>query len=200
MIAAKTVSQGPLFQGAPEKTMADSTVIPVPEDWTKTSLVSDDQYQDMYAQSVNDPEGFWREHGKIIDWITPYRTVKSVNYGKDDVSIKWFEDGTLNACYNCLDRHLDKLGTETAIIWEGDDPTQHKHVTYRQLHEEVCKLGNALRMLGVKKGDRVCIYMPMIIEASVAMLACARIGAVHSVVFGGFAPQSLADRDRKSVV
>ncbi|MDG2242621.1 MAG: acetate--CoA ligase [Rhodospirillaceae bacterium] len=174
--------------------MTDATVIPVPNDWTKTSLVSDDKYQEMYAQSVTDPEGFWREHGNIIDWITPYRTVKSVSYGKDDVSIKWFEDGTLNACYNCLDRHLDELGTETAIIWEGDDPTEHKHVTYRQLHEDVNKLGNALRMLGVKKGDRICIYMPMVIEASVAMLACARIGAVHSVVFGGFAPQSLADR------
>ncbi|MGB1876074.1 MAG: acetate--CoA ligase [Rhodospirillaceae bacterium] len=174
--------------------MTDATVIPVPDDWTKTSLVSDGQYQEMYEQSVKDPEGFWREHGKIVDWITPYRTVKSVSYGKDDLSIKWFEDGTLNACYNCLDRHLDDLGTETAIIWEGDDPTEHKHVTYRQLYEDVNKLGNALRMLGVKKGDRICIYMPMIIEASVAMLACARIGAVHSVVFGGFAPQSLADR------
>lgn len=174
--------------------MNDATVIPVSEDWTKTSLVSDAQYQQMYAQSINDPAAFWKKHGQIIDWTTPYRTVKSVTYGADDVSIKWFEDGTLNASFNCLDRHLDTLGEETAIIWEGDDPTQHKHVTYRALHEQVCKLGNALRMLGVKKGDRVCIYMPMIIEASVAMLACARIGAVHSVVFGGFAPQSLADR------
>lgn len=174
--------------------MTDHTVIPVSEEWTKTSLVSDAQYQEMYAHSINDPEGFWREHGKIIDWTTPYRTVKSVEYGAEDVSIKWFEDGTLNASFNCLDRHLDTLGEETAIIWEGDDPTQHKNVTYRALHEQVCKLGNALRMLGIKKGDRVCIYMPMIVEASVAMLACARIGAVHSVVFGGFAPQSLADR------
>ena len=174
--------------------MTDATVIPVSEDWMKTALVSDAQYQEMYAQSINDPEEFWREHGQIIDWTTPYRTVKSVSYGADDVSIKWFEDGTLNASFNCLDRHLDTLGEETAIIWEGDDPNQHKHVTYQALHEQVCKLGNALRMLGVKKGDRVCIYMPMIIEASVAMLACARVGAVHSVVFGGFAPQSLADR------
>jgi len=174
--------------------MTDHTVIPVPDAWTKTSLVSDAQYQEMYAQSIDDPEGFWREHGRIVDWMTPYRKVKSVSYGKDDVSIKWFEDGTLNASYNCLDRHLDTLGEETAIIWEGDDPTEHKRVTYRELHTQVCKFGNALQMLGVQKGDRVCIYMPMIVEAAVAMLACARIGAVHSVVFGGFAPQSLADR------
>lgn len=174
--------------------MTEPTVIPVPEELTKSSLVTADRYTEMYTQSVEDPEGFWREHGKIIDWITPYKTVKSTTYGKDDVSIKWFEDGTLNASYNCLDRHLDKLANQTAIIWEGDDPTEHKHVTYRQLYEQVCKLGNALRMLGVKKGDRVCIYMPMIVEATVAMLACARIGAVHSVVFGGFAPQSLAGR------
>jgi len=174
--------------------MTDHTVIPVPDDWTKSALVNDQQYQDMYQKSVDDPEGFWREHARILDWITPYSKVKSVSYGKDDVSIKWFEDGTLNACYNCLDRHLDELGTRNAIIWEGDEPSQHKSVTYHQLHEQVCRLGNALRSLGVKKGDRVCIYMPMIVEAAVAMLACARIGAVHSVVFGGFAPQSLADR------
>ncbi len=174
--------------------MTDDTVIPIPDDWTKSSLVTERQYQEMYQRSVDDPEGFWREHGRIIDWITPYKKVKSVTYGKDDVSIKWFEDGTLNACYNCLDRHLNELGTRNAIIWEGDEPSQHKRVTYYELHEQVCRLGNALRSLGVKKGDRVCIYMPMIVEAAVAMLACARIGAVHSVVFGGFAPQSLADR------
>jgi acetyl-CoA synthetase len=178
----------------PETPMTDNTVIPVPEDWTTTALVNAAQYEEMYARSVADPDGFWREHGQIIDWITPYRKVKSTTYGRDDVSIKWFEDGTLNASFNCLDRHLRTLGEETAIIWEGDEPNQHKNITYRHLHEQVCKLGNAMRMLGVKKGDRVCIYMPMIVEAAVAMLACARIGAVHSVVFGGFAPKSLADR------
>ena len=174
--------------------MTDHTVIDVPEEWTKTALVTDAQYQEMYKKSVDDPEEFWREHGKIVDWMTPYSKVKSVRYGADDVSIKWFEDGTLNACYNCLDRHLDTLGPDTAIIWEGDDPTQHKNVTYAELHEQVCRFSNVLKTLGVNKGDRVCIYMPMIVEAAVAMLACARIGAVHSVVFGGFAPQSLADR------
>ena len=174
--------------------MTDHTVIDVPEDWTKTALVTDAQYQDMYKRSVEDPEGFWREHGQIVDWITPYTKVKSGTFGADDVSIKWFEDGTLNACYNCLDRHLDELGTRNAIIWEGDEPTEHKNVTYAELHEQVCRFANVLKTLKVKKGDRVCIYMPMIVEAAVAMLACARIGAVHSVVFGGFAPQSLADR------
>ena len=174
--------------------MTNQTVVDVPEDWTKTALVSDAQYQEMYARSVADPEGFWREHGRIIDWTTPYSKVKSVTYGADDVSIKWFEDGTLNACYNCLDRHLHVLGTRNAIIWEGDDPTQHKNITYAELHEQVCRFANVLKTFKVNKGDRVCIYMPMIIEAAVAMLACARIGAVHSVVFAGFAPQSLADR------
>ena len=174
--------------------MTDHTTIDVPDDWTKTALVDDAQYQEMYKRSVEDPDGFWREHGRIIDWITPYTKVKSAKYGADDVSIKWFEDGTLNACYNCLDRHLDELGPDPAIIWEGDDPTQHKRVTYAELHEQVCRFANVMKTLGVNKGDRVCIYMPMIVEAAVAMLACARIGAVHSVVFGGFAPQSLADR------
>ena len=174
--------------------MTDHTVIDVPDDWTKTALVTDDQYQAMYQRSVDDPEEFWREHGQIVDWITPYNKVKSVKYGADDVAIKWFEDGTLNACYNCVDRHLNDHGADTAIIWEGDDPTQHKNVTYAELHEQVCRFANVLKTLKVSKGDRVCIYMPMIVEAAVAMLACARIGAVHSVVFGGFAPQSLADR------
>jgi len=174
--------------------MTDHTVIDVPEAWTKRTLVTESKYQEMYKKSISDPESFWREYGQIVDWIRPYTKVKSVSYGSEDVSIKWYEDGTLNACYNCLDRHLDTIGHETAIIWEGDDPTQHKHITYAQLHEQVCRFANALKALKVTKGDRVCIYMPMIVEAAVAMLACARIGAVHSVVFGGFAPQSLADR------
>ena len=174
--------------------MTDNTVLDVPEAWTKTAMVNDEKYQDMYMHSVQDPEGFWREHGRIVDWVKPYSIVKSVHYGADEVSIKWFEDGTLNACYNCVDRHLKHRGKETAIIWEGDDPKEEKVVTYVELHEQVCRFANVLKTLKVKKGDRICIYMPMIVEAAVAMLACARIGAVHSVVFGGFAPQSLADR------
>ena len=139
-------------------------------------------------------EQFWREHGKRIDWIKPYQTVSNVSYNKPGVSIKWFEDGVLNASANCLDRHLETKGKQTAIIWEGDDPTQSKHISYETLYEEVCKFSNVLKLNGVKKGDRVTIYLPMIPEAAVAMLACARIGAVHSVVFGGFSPDALAGR------
>lgn len=140
----------------------------------------------MYEQSIVDPTSFWREHGKRLDWIKPYTKVKNTTFGPSQVSIKWFEDGTLNASANCLDRHLPKRGDQTAIIWEGDDPKNSKHITYRELHREVCKFANALKSLGAKKGDRITIYMPMIPEAAIAMLACTRIGAVHSVVFGGF--------------
>ena len=152
------------------------------------------KYEEMYAQSVADPDAFWAEHGKRIDWMTPYTTISNVNYNKPDVSIKWYEDGTLNAAANCLDRHLETRGSQTAIIWEGDDPADSKHISYAELHEEVCKFSNVLKSRGVKKGDRVTIYMPMIPEAAVAMLACARIGAIHSVVFGGFSPDALAGR------
>jgi acetyl-CoA synthetase len=148
----------------------------------------------MYQASLDDPDAFWGEHGQRIDWVTPYTKVKNTHYGKDDVSIKWYEDGTLNACVNCVDRHLEKRGDQTAIIWEGDAPDQAAHISYTQLHEEVCKFANVLKAQGVKKGDRVTIYMPMIPEATYAMLACARIGAVHSVVFGGFSPDALAGR------
>ena len=152
------------------------------------------KYEEMYAQSVADPDAFWAEHGKRIDWMTPYTTISNVNYNKPDVSIKWYEDGTLNAAANCLDRHLETRGSQTAIIWEGDDPADSKHISYAELHEDVCKFSNVLKSRGVKKGDRVTIYMPMIPEAAVAMLACARIGAIHSVVFGGFSPDALAGR------
>lgn len=152
------------------------------------------KYEEMYAQSVADPDAFWAEHGKRIDWMTPYTTISNVNYNKPDVAIKWYEDGTLNAAANCLDRHLETRGSQTAIIWEGDDPADSKHISYAELHEEVCKFSNVLKSRGVKKGDRVTIYMPMIPEAAVAMLACARIGAIHSVVFGGFSPDALAGR------
>jgi acetyl-CoA synthetase len=162
--------------------------------WKNNALINFPSYKEMYEESINQPDKFWGKHGKIIDWIKDYSIIKNASYSKDDLSIKWFEDGTLNACYNCIDRHLDLLGDETAIIWEGDNPNISKKITYRELHKEVCKFSNSLKSLGAKKGDRVCIYLPMIPEAAIAMLACARIGLVHSVVFGGFAPQSLANR------
>jgi acetyl-CoA synthetase len=148
----------------------------------------------MYKRSIEDPVGFWGEVGKRVDWIKPYTKVKNVSYGPGDVSIKWYEDGTLNVCANCVDRHLKTRGDQVAIIWEGDDPTVDQQITYRQLYERVCTFANVLKANGVKKGDRVTIYLPMIPEAAYAMLACARIGAVHSVVFGGFSPDSLAGR------
>ncbi|MEX0627299.1 MAG: AMP-binding protein, partial [Cucumibacter sp.] len=151
-------------------------------------------YERMYAASIADPEGFWREEGKRLDWITPYSKVKNVSFKYPDVSIKWFEDGVLNASVNCIDRHLPKRAKQTALIWEGDDPGVSRRITYQELHDEVCRLANVLKMLGVKKGDRVTIYLPMIPAAAYAMLACARIGAVHSVVFAGFSPESLAGR------
>ncbi len=169
-------------------------VFPVPEAVAKAAWADNDKYLEMYKRSVEDPEGFWGEEGKRIDWIKPYTQVKDVNCDIPNVSIKWFADGTLNASVNCLDRHLETRGDQTAIIWEGDDPKDDAKITYKDLHARVCKLGNAMRELGVGKGDRVCIYMPMIPEAAVAMLACARIGAIHSVVFGGFSPDSLSQR------
>ena len=169
---------------------------PVPAEWAKRAYVDDAKYKEMYERSVKDPDGFWGEHGKRIDWIKPYSRVKNTNYGPPDVSIKWFEDGTTNVSLNCIDRHLEKRGDQVAIIWEGDDPSESKHITYRELHAEVCKFANVLRNREVKKGDTVTIYMPMIPEAAYAMLACARLGAVHSVVFGGFSPDSIAGRIR----
>jgi acetyl-CoA synthetase len=166
----------------------------VPADWKKKAFVDDAKYQEMYARSVKDPEGFWREQAQRIDWIKPFKKVKNTSYDPHNVSIKWFEDGTLNACYNCVDRHLGDRGDQTALLWEGDDPKEDKKLSYKELHAEVCKFANVLKARGVKKGDRVTIYMPMILEAAIAMLACARIGAIHSVVFGGFSPDSLAGR------
>ncbi|MEI8393841.1 MAG: acetate--CoA ligase [Rhodospirillaceae bacterium] len=166
---------------------------PVPAEFAKTAWIDADKYAKMYDASVKDPEAFWGEQGKRIDWIKPYTKVKDVDY-TGDIKIKWFYDGTLNASVNCLDRHLEKRGDQTAIIWEGDDPSESKTVTYRQAYEEVCRLANVMRARGVKKGDRVTIYMPMIPEAAYALLACARIGAIHSVIFGGFSPDSIRDR------
>ena len=166
----------------------------VPADWRKRAFVDDAKYKEMYAASIKDPNAFWAAQAKRIDWIKPFSKVKNTSYDPHNVSIKWFEDGTLNAAYNCVDRHLAKRGDQTAIIWEGDDPKDDKKLTYKQLHAEVCKFANVLKARGVKKGDRVTIYMPMIPEAAISILACARIGAVHSVIFGGFSPDSIAGR------
>ncbi|RAU23979.1 acetate--CoA ligase [Paramagnetospirillum kuznetsovii] len=170
-----------------------SEVYPIPAETAKNALIDEKTYKEWYDRSVKDPEGFWGEHGKRVDWIKPFTKVKDVSYN-DDVHIKWFYDGTLNVAANCLDRHLAKRGDQTAIIWEGDDPSESAHITYRDLHERVCRLSNAMTEKGIKPGDRVTIYLPMIPEAAVAMLACARVGAIHSIVFGGFSPDALAGR------
>jgi acetyl-CoA synthetase len=176
----------------------------VPAEWAARAYVNNEKYLEMYKRSVQDPDGFWGEVGKRIDWIKPYTRVKNTSYAPDNVSIKWYEDGTLNVSANCIDRHLKTRAEQVAIIWEGDDPTHDEKITYRQLHERTCKFANVLKANGVKKGDCVTIYLPMIPEAAYAMLACARIGAVHSVVFGGFSPDSLAgrivDADSKFIV
>jgi acetyl-CoA synthetase len=164
------------------------------DDTIANALIDDKGYLDMYAASVADPDAFWAEHGKRIDWIKPYSQVSDVSYDAADLHIKWYADGTLNAAANCLDRHLETRGDKTAIIWEGDDPADSRHISYAELHEEVCRFANVLKAEGARKGDRITIYMPMIPEAAVAMLACARIGAVQSVVFGGFSPDALAGR------
>ncbi len=169
-------------------------VVEVSQDARARALIDEAKYQAWYDASIRDPEAFWREHGKRIDWFTPYAKVKETTFGPGDVSIKWFSDGVTNAAYNCIDRHLETRGDQVAIIWEGDDPSESRHITYRELHAEVCRMANVLRNRGVSKGDRVTIYLPMIPEAAFAMLACARLGAIHSVVFGGFSPDSLAGR------
>ena len=174
--------------------MSENRQFPPPADHVARAHATAESYQDMYQRSVSDPDAFWAEEGKRIDWIKPYTQISDVSYNKPDVHIKWFADGTLNAAANCLDRHLATRGDQTAIIWEGDDPNESKHITYKDLHAEVSRFANVLKSRGVKKGDRVTIYMPMIPEAAVAMLAVVRIGAVHSIVFGGFSPEALAGR------
>jgi acetyl-CoA synthetase len=169
------------------------SIFPPPESVAKAAWVDAEGYARMYEQSVKDPEAFWGEHGKRLDWIKPYTKVKDVSY-TGDVHIRWFYDGTLNVSANCIDRHLKDKADQVAIIWEGDSPDQSKNITYRELHEQVCRLANVMKARGVRKGDRVTIYLPMIPEAAYAMLACARIGAMHSIVFGGFSPDSLRDR------
>ena len=174
--------------------MSENTLFPPTAATASHAHVDNDKYLSMYDTSINNNEAFWAEHGKRIDWIKPYTKVENVSYDADNLSIKWYEDGTLNAAANCLDRHLAERGDQVAIIFEGDEPTDSRNITYRELHEEVSKFANVLKARGVKKGDRVTIYMPMIPEAAVAMLAVARIGAIHSVVFGGFSPDALAGR------
>ncbi len=169
-------------------------VYDVPADWAKRAYVDEAKYNEMYARSVKDPDGFWLEQTKTLDWTKAPTKAGNWSFVPGNISIKWFEDGVLNASYNCIDRHLEKRGDQVAIIFEGDDPGVSKKVTYKQLHQEVCKFANVLKAHGVKKGDRVTIYLPMILEAAYAILACARIGAPHSVVFGGFSPDSLAGR------
>ncbi|MCX7315822.1 MAG: AMP-binding protein, partial [Hyphomicrobiales bacterium] len=166
----------------------------VSAEWSKRAWVDDAQYKTMYEQSISNPDAFWGEHGKRIDWIKPFTKVQNVSYAPGKVSINWFEDGQTNVALNCVDRHLAKRANQTAIIWEGDDPNESRHITYQELHSEVYKFANVLKAHGVKKGDRVTIYLPMIPEAAYAMLACARVGAIHSIVFGGFSPDSLASR------
>ena len=173
--------------------MSDSKVYEVPDDYASSAYIDNDKYLALYERSVSDPEGFWAEQADtFVHWFKKWDKVWDWDYHEG--RIKWFEGAKLNVCYNCVDRHLETRGDQTAVIWESDDPAVDKHISYRELHTEVCKFANALKSRGVTKGDRVCIYMPMIPEATVAMLACARIGAVHSIVFGGFSPESLKDR------
>jgi acetyl-CoA synthetase len=169
-------------------------VIPVPDEWKKRAYIDAKKYEQWYADSIADPDGFWRRQGRELQWIKPFENVRDVSFDARDLHIKWFDDGTLNVSANCIDRHLAKRADQTAIIWEGDDPAKSRRISYKDLHREVSRFGNVLKANGVKRGDRVTIYLPMIPEAAYAMLACARIGAVHSVVFAGFSPDSLAGR------
>jgi acetyl-CoA synthetase len=174
--------------------MSETVTIPVPSEWAKRAYVDDVGYRAMHAAASADPEAFWGKHGLRLDWVRPYTKVKDTSFNEADFRIRWYYDGALNASVNCIDRHLETRADQTAIIWEGDDPAQSRHITYKELHLEVGRMANVLKKHGVGKGDRVTIYLPMIPEAAYAMLACARIGAIHSVVFGGFSPESLANR------
>ncbi|MBT3012517.1 MAG: acetate--CoA ligase [Candidatus Thiodiazotropha sp. (ex Lucina pensylvanica)] len=175
--------------------MSENKTYPVPADFAAQANINDAQYQEMYQQSISDPEGFWGEQAEqYVTWFKKWDKVVDWSFGKDDLHIEWFKGATLNVAYNCLDRHLENRGDQVAIIWEGDSPDEDRKITYRELHEEVSKFANVLKSRGVKKGDRVSLYLPMIPEAAVAMLACTRIGAVHSIVFGGFSPDALRDR------
>ena len=172
----------------------NNLIYKIKPEWIKNSLINKSRYKKKYLESLKNNDGFWKKEGKRITWIKPYTKIKDVKYSKKDVNIKWFYDGTLNASVNCIDRHLKKNKDKTAIIWVGDDPKIQKKITYKELHEEVSKAANGLRELGVGKGDRVTIYLTMIPELAYTMLACARIGAVHSIIFGGFSPDSISGR------
>ncbi|SFK68705.1 AMP-binding protein, partial [Shimia haliotis] len=179
--------------------MSPDTIVnhtfPPSDELAENAHITAARYASMYAASINDPEGFWAEHGKRVDWIKPFTKVKNASFAPGQVDIKWFEDGTLNVAANCIDRHLETRGNQAAIIFEPDDPNEPaQSITYADLHRRVCRMANVLEQLGVRKGDRVVIYLPMIPEAAYAMLACARIGAIHSIVFAGFSPDALAAR------
>ncbi|MES1157051.1 MAG: acetate--CoA ligase [Alphaproteobacteria bacterium] len=174
--------------------MTSQEIIPVPPEWATRAYIDALDYRAMYAAALDDPEAFWGHHGLRLNWVTPYTKVKDVSYDQADFRIRWYYDGALNVAYNCIDRHLEKRGDQVAIIWEGDNPSVSQKITYKQLHAEVCRFANVLKAQGVQKGDVVTIYLPMIPAAAYAMLACARVGAIHSVVFGGFSPDSLANR------
>ena len=173
---------------------SNDLIFKVPSKWSKSAYVDKKQYEKKYKLSIKDNEGFWKKEGKRIDWIKPYKKIKDVKYSKTEVKIKWFYDGTLNASANCIDRHIKSKKNKTAIIWVGDDPKESKQISYKELHKKVCKAANGLKSLGIKKGDRVTIYLTMIPELAYIMLACARIGAIHSIIFGGFSPDSIAGR------
>ena len=177
-----------------KKTESKELIFKVPKKWSNNAYVDKNKYEKKYKLSIKDNEGFWKKEGQRIDWIKPYTKIKDVKYSKTDVKIKWYYDGTLNASVNCIDRHLKDKKNKTAIIWVGDDPKDSKQISYKELHHNVCKAANGLKELGIKKGDRVTIYLTMIPELAYVMLACARIGAIHSIIFGGFSPDSIAGR------
>ena len=171
------------------------TVYPVPTEWAANALIDEARYHEMYRRSIKEPEAFWRDEAQRLDWIRPFTKVKRTSFDAADFGIAWFEDGTLNLSANCLDRHLAERGDAIAILWEPDNPADpERRITYRELHEQVCRFANLLKSRGVRRGDRVTLYLPMVPEAAVAMLGCARIGAIHSIVFAGFSPDALAGR------
>ena len=176
------------------KNSSSELIFKTKPEWIKTGLANKAQYQKKYNESIKNNNTFWKKEGKRITWIKPYKKIKDVKYSKDEVKIKWFEDGTLNASANCIDRHLKDKKDKTAIIWVGDDPKDTQKISYKQLHQKVSKAANGLKKLGIKKGDRVTIYLTMIPELAILMLACARIGAIHSIIFGGFSAESISGR------
>ena len=193
----KSSKKKKIFQKKTSKEAKDSEgnlVFKVSENWSRQAYVNKSKYEKKYKFSIKNNEDFWAKEGKRINWIKPYTKIKDVKYSKKEVNIKWYYDGTLNASANCIDRHLDKKANKTAIIWVGDDPSNSKKITYKELHKNVSKAANGLKSIGVQKGDRVTIYLTMIPELAYVMLACARIGAIHSIIFGGFSPDSIATR------